>query len=77
MKEFRLFWIDFDTAMCHEEENTLYIVKSKEFPSNEEVANALYGVLYSGTIYVNDIKEVSEADIRKRKTILIEPKSNT
>ncbi|MFW9625127.1 MAG: hypothetical protein ACMV1K_00170 [Sulfurospirillum sp.] len=71
MDKLRLFWIDFETAMCLEQD-ALYIMKSKELPSKKEAINALIGVLYSGAIYINDIKEVSEADIRYRKVVLIE-----
>jgi uncharacterized membrane protein len=71
MDKFRLFWIDFETVMCLEKD-ALYILKSKEFPTKKETINALNGVLYSGAVYINDIKEVSEADIRYRKVVLIE-----
>lgn len=71
MERLRLFWVDFDTATCMEED-ALYILKAKEFPSKEEARKALDKKLYCGTIYVNDIKEVTEADIRSKAIVLIE-----
>ena len=71
MDKLRLFWIDFETVMCLEKD-ALYILKSKEFPTKKEAINALNGVLDSGAIYINDIKEISEADMRYKEIVLIE-----
>ena len=63
MKEFRLWLLDFDSAMALEE--GWYVLKSKKQPTEEEALKALYSHTYTGTIYYNGSDEIFEIDMRR------------
>ena len=71
MKKYRLWLLDFDSAMNQEE--GMYILQSHKEPTEQECMDTLYKNTYTGAIYYNSVKEIFEKDIRTfkgRKTLM-------
>ncbi len=63
MIKYRLFDIDFESAMSMEE--GMYILQSLKEPTEQECLDALYKHNYTGTIYFISSTEIKEIDMRK------------
>jgi len=68
----KLYHVEFETACCMEDRECMYILRSAKKPTTRQAENALHTKMYSGAIYIDFIREISELEIRNKKKIVIE-----
>lgn len=62
MSKYRLWYIDFDTAMNFE--NGMFVLQAYSEPTEQECIKILHKYIMSGAIYFNSVREIKEIDMR-------------